>query len=127
MPPVCGANIQKIGQRMAAGRSQNARRMTRTPNGAGDEPVLIELSGEYDLARRDELEQQLSSAYTAAIAVIDLRDVTYIDSTALACLIRLKKRMTEHGPAIVQLRSVQPQVFRVFELTQLDKVFEVLP
>jgi anti-sigma B factor antagonist len=94
-------------------------------NETDDQPIVVKLSGEYDLARRVELEGQLSVAYAANVAVIDMSDVSYIDSTALACFIRLKKRMSAHGPGVVRILRPQTQVRRVLELTQLDQIFEL--
>lgn len=88
-------------------------------------PVVVQLSGEYDLWRRDELEAELKPAESADIAVLDLRDVTYIDSTALTCLVRLKKRMAENGAGELRLVAPQPNVRKILSLTQLERIFPV--
>ena len=90
-----------------------------------DRTAVVRLFGEYDIYRQSELERQLSVAYLADIAVLDVRDVSYIDSTAIALLIRLKKRMAEHGPAFVRLAGAQGNVRRVLHLAGLDQVFEL--
>jgi anti-sigma B factor antagonist len=87
--------------------------------------VLLHLSGEYDIYRQDELDRTLRPGYLAEVVVLDMRDVSYIDSTAIALLIRLKKRMSEHGRAIVKIAGPQSNVRRVLELTSLDEILEV--
>lgn len=88
-------------------------------------PVKLRLAGEYDISRREELEQLLAPAYGARAAVIDVSDVTYFDSTALTCLIRLRKRMMEGGSANIRIVGAKPQIRRIFTLTNLERVFEL--
>lgn len=89
------------------------------------QPPVLHLSGEYDLYRQDELDRALGKLYASEAAVLDMREVTYIDSTALGCLIRLKKRMAENGSGTVRLVGPQPNVRRVLELTRLGEIFEI--
>lgn len=88
--------------------------------------IEIRLSGEYDIYRRDELTQALEAAQDAHVAVLDFSDVPYIDSTAIGCLVRLKKHMGEKGPGIIRIVGAQRNVLRILELTRLDRIFEVL-
>jgi anti-anti-sigma factor len=91
-------------------------------------PELVNLSlvGDYDLVRREELDELLSAARTSRIAVLDMQEVSYIDSTALTCFIRLKKRMAKHGPAIICILHPQQRVRRVIELARLDELFDLI-
>ena len=84
----------------------------------------IALSGEFDIARQLELDEMLQAAYAAHIAILDLRAVSYMDSTALSCLLRLKKRMADAGPAIVRLVAPQRAIVRLLDVTRLNTVFE---
>lgn len=86
--------------------------------------TFINLFGEYDVARIGELERELAEAHGSDIAFIDLSDVTYIDSSALSCLIRLKKRMNG-GAGVIRLIAPQRNVRRLIELTGLEKIVEV--
>lgn len=92
---------------------------------SSQDTVVLDLAGEYDIARQAELDAELAKAYSASAVVLDMREVTYIDSTALTCFIRLQKRLKENGPGRVQLSGVRPNVRRIFELTNLDQIFEV--
>jgi anti-anti-sigma factor len=86
--------------------------------------VQIQLAGEYDMSRAEELDQAFSAARDADIVVIDFRAVTYIDSSVLTQLAHLQKTLRKRGPGIVVLQDVDPAVMRIFTLTGLDRVFE---
>lgn len=90
-----------------------------------DATTVIRLSGDYDIYRRDELARTLAAAHDAQEVTLDFSDVPYIDSTAIGCLIGLKKRMNANGPALIRIVGVQPNVRRILELTQLEKIFNV--
>lgn len=85
--------------------------------------VALRLAGEYDISRQEELEEDLACALDADVAVLDLSEVSYLDSSTLTSLIRLRKRMMERGPGIVKIAGAPPQVRRIFSLTNLDKIF----
>jgi anti-anti-sigma factor len=87
--------------------------------------VRVALAGELDVADRDELRELLRPAEDADEAIIDLRDVRYLDSTALGCLIHLKKRLLERGAGPVILISPQPTVRRLLQISQLESLFEI--
>ena len=54
----------------------------RTSTDSG--PVVVSLSGEADLAVRDELTEVLLAAVTSApVVVVDLGDLTFIDSSGI--------------------------------------------
>lgn len=87
--------------------------------------ALIMLSGEYDIARQDELNVLLEPAYSSSEVTLDMNAVTYIDSTALTCLIRLHKRLRENGDGRVRMIGARRNVRRILELTKLDLVFDL--
>lgn len=104
------------------------------PSGTGGsfEPpsiVVIKLKGgEYDLARRDELASELKPGYVAQTVILDFADVTFADSTALGCLMHLRKRMAEHHEVpVIRIMAVSPTVFRLFDITGMTKIFEIIP
>ena len=54
---------------------------------AGPDSVEVTVRGEIDLSNADDLERELASALTPARTVtIDLREVTYIDSSGVRLL-----------------------------------------
>jgi len=80
----------------------------------------IELSGEYDLARKQELAEVFSSITNGDPVAIDMRQVTYVDSAFLSELIGMRLRRNELPVTLV---GVRPNVARVFRLTNLDRFF----
>jgi stage II sporulation protein AA (anti-sigma F factor antagonist) len=86
----------------------------------------VVLSGELDLSVRGSLSELLRPAEDADDAIIDLSGVTYLDSTALTCLIHVKNRLIQRGGGKVYLAGLRPQVRRIFEITHLDRIFEII-
>lgn len=103
--------------------------MSSGSQGMGETRTLtITLSGEFDFCNKDVLAQTLQPAEDADVVEIDMTDVGFIDSSAITCLIRLKKRMAENGRlGTVRLAHVNRQIARVFAVCGLDKVFEIDP
>jgi len=87
---------------------------------------LIRLEGEVDVYTAPQLKQQMINLLEsgARTMVVDLSDVEYLDSTALGVLIGGLKRMREMDGNMV-LVCPSPRIRRVFEITGLDKIFEI--
>ena len=88
-------------------------------------PVL-HLAGEIDLAAapalRDRLvalAQQLAAGGGAPGVVLDLDQVSFIDSTGLSVLVAAHSRLGESGRQL-RVAGAPPRVRRVLELTGLD-------
>jgi len=60
-----------------------------------------------------------------ASVILDLTDVTYIDSTALGCFIWLRKLVRERHGGSVRLVGLSPHLRRVFEITGLNLIFDM--
>lgn len=58
--------------------------------------------------------------------VVDCVALGYISSFGITALIRLHKRMSEHG-GNVKLAAVQAPLFRLLEITRLNEVFHSYP
>lgn len=56
--------------------------------------------------------------------VLDLAAVEFLDSSGLGAVIALKKAMPEGRRMI--LRGLTPNVERVFRLTRMDQIFEIM-
>jgi anti-sigma B factor antagonist len=78
--------------------------------------VVITLSGELDLASTDQLDAVIRDAEETDIGwiVVDLSDVSFIDSTGLSVLLNAKKRSDGRFSCI---RSNHDAVTRLLELT----------
>ncbi|MGB8909185.1 MAG: STAS domain-containing protein [Candidatus Cybelea sp.] len=83
-------------------------------------PRYIALSGEYDLARKEELSSALAAITSGTPVTIDMRQVTYIDSTFLTEVTAMRLRRQER-PVI--LLGVAPNIARILMLAKLDRFF----
>ena len=90
--------------------------------------AIIAASGELDAATAPELEAALGRAMEAGAkrVVIDLKGASFIDSSGLATLVRALKRMRA-GSGDLVLADLRPAVRKVFDLTRLDKAFDIYP
>lgn len=83
----------------------------------------IELHGEYDLSRKEELAAVLASLTGEAPIVLDMAHVTYVDSSFLNELATLRSRFPESK---ITLQSVSPQLRRVLTLMRFETLFDIV-
>jgi anti-sigma B factor antagonist len=89
--------------------------------------LVVDLGGEIDLDRAPEVRNLLLDCVGRGRDVlVDLSQVTYIDSSGIASLVEALQRAGKAGTAL-GLVAVSPAVLRVFELARLDKVFAMHP
>lgn len=89
------------------------------------ERAVVVLAGELDLADAPAVSAQLQAAADArGRVVVDMRGVTFIDSTAIGALVGVQRSLGERGGMIV-LRNPSHAVVRLLELTALDRLFEI--
>jgi anti-sigma B factor antagonist len=90
---------------------------------------IITVSGDVDI----EVSERLGTAGVAAVEaadssceliVVDLTDVTFIDSSGLAALVAISNAATTRGSA-VRLRGVPPQTAKILKITGLDETFTI--
>jgi anti-sigma B factor antagonist len=84
--------------------------------------ALVAASGELDLASVDELRTALRTAATTTPSqsvVVDVSDVSFIDSTALAALLRSNDELSSNGVQMVMACPPGP-VRRLLTMTSLD-------
>src|SRR6187397_363474 len=93
-----------------------------------DQPNVLPLKGEIDL----HVSPVVTASLTAMIekkpprVVIDLSDVTYIDSAGLAALIQAMQKVEAYGGKFM-LAGLQETVRSIVEIKRLDQVFQILP
>src|SRR5258707_14567932 len=107
--------------------------MKKKPSSSSAKPVqdrsnVLPLKGEIDL--------HVSPSVTASLnqmiekkperMVVDLSDVTYIDSAGLASLIEAMQKVESYGGQFV-LAWLQETVRSIFEISRLDQVFQIFP
>ena len=88
--------------------------------------VLLRARGDLDAYTAPGLRAQLHEATSgeAELIVVDLAEITFIDSAGLGTLVGAHRRMLERGG---RLRVVRPPtlVARAFEVTGLDTVLDL--
>lgn len=91
---------------------------------------VVTLRGELDAHDAPELRTTFAEAVDGALpavrVVLDLAQVTFLDSTALGCIVGLLRRVRETDG---ELRVVLPgaPTVRIFEITGLDAVLRTYP
>jgi anti-sigma B factor antagonist len=92
------------------------------------ERVVVEVTGEIDVASAPALRDRLLALLNrgAPDLVIDLRGVTFIDSTGVGSLLRVYHRQSLLGGAL-HFVADQTAVLRVFELMALTRRLHVAP
>jgi anti-sigma B factor antagonist len=58
--------------------------------------------------------------------IFNFSQCDFIDSTGLGALVSIYKKCVEKGGSI-KLKSLKPEVEKLFKLTRLDKVLEICP
>jgi anti-anti-sigma factor len=89
-----------------------------------EEAKVVRLEGDWDIARRDELERLLKPVYDSpSELIVDLQTVIYADSTILAALIVLRNRRRSKSLPLPRLVIGSRQVRRLFSISGLDQAF----
>jgi len=88
--------------------------------------VVLRLLGEIDLSNAEDIEAALISAAAGqASVVIDLSDLTYIDSAGLAMLQRVSQRLEPSGCRLCVVAREGSLVRRVLDSSRMDAVFSM--
>lgn len=58
--------------------------------------------------------------------IFNFSQCDFIDSTGLGALVSIYKKCAEKGGSI-KLKTLRPEVEKLFKLTRLDRVFEICP
>lgn len=88
--------------------------------------TLITVAGELDLSTAPQLKWMLEDVESEGErhVVVDLSEVSFIDSTALGVLVGAQRGL--HPGMRLAIVCAQESVRRIFELTGLDGVFEIV-
>src|SRR5881398_2981184 len=89
---------------------------------------VIPLEGEIYLHISPRVTSTLNSAVNAKPRnlVIDMENVSYIDSSGLAVLIEAMQKVEKYGGKFA-LAGLQESVKPIFEIARLDQVFQIYP
>lgn len=88
--------------------------------------TVVRAAGELDVNTAPELREQLARLVNEGSRkiVVDLTDVSFVDSTALSVLVSALKRLRQ-ADGDLELASPNPSVRRVFEITGLTRLFAI--
>jgi len=90
-----------------------------------DGGIEVALTGEIDLSTVEELQERLAPALgeDPGLIVLDLRQVSFLDSSGLRLILRLNRRQHDGGGRLVLVRGGR-RVSRVLEITGVDSELE---
>ncbi len=89
--------------------------------------VHVVLSGDLDLSTLDQLKEALDGRLDggADLVVLDLRELTFLDSSGLRLILGLQAGVDEGGGRLVLVKGPR-RVHRVLELTRADEELEIV-
>jgi anti-sigma B factor antagonist len=93
-----------------------------------DGVIVVSPRGDLDAGTTGGFQAQIDGCLRAGgqYYVIDLGGVAFVDSTGLAALVGLFRRL-RIGEGDVRLAQVPPAIMRILELTHLSRVFDIFP
>ena len=90
------------------------------------EKWMVELKGELDVSSAEEFKSKLYGMTDEKVAdiKINLEGLDYIDSTGLGVMVGVLKRLKVNNKGIY-LSNPKSNVRKIFEITGLDKIFNL--
>ena len=92
-----------------------------------DRTLVAVLDGEIDhhcaQPMRTEIDEKIT-AYQPEVLVLDFAGVTFMDSSGIAVVMRVRQRVRDLGGAVT-LRGVRPQARKVLDAAGLDRFVTV--
>jgi len=90
--------------------------------------TVVMVSGEMDARNSNQLGKELDRLLTEGSRklVIDLGKVDFVNSSGLATLVRYYK-LAHSNCGDISLAALQPSIRQVFQLSRLDRVFDLQP
>lgn len=92
------------------------------------EPAVVTLEGEIDLHQSSQVHARIDPLIRQRCPsiLVDLSDVTYMDSSGIATMIDAMQRTEAYGGKF-SLSGIKPTVMKVFRIARLDQVFVIQP
>ncbi len=87
-----------------------------------DRAVIVHLQGELDMATAADLQRVVDAAMAedAATVVLDLTNLTFVDSTGISVFLRAGRQAETHGRTL-KLRRPTQAVLKILRLSGLDR------
>jgi anti-sigma B factor antagonist len=94
----------------------------------GDGYSAVAVVGELDVYTAPALEEALGELIDggATVLVVDLAEVSFLDSTGLGLIIKVLKWTREQGGTLTVVADSE-KVLKVFRITGLDSVITIVP
>lgn len=88
--------------------------------------AILRTKGEIDLDNSQTLKNKITELVDLGneLIVLDLGEVTFIDSSGISMLVSSLK-MAAESDCELQLAALKPSVFKVLQLTGVDRVFVI--
>jgi anti-sigma B factor antagonist len=96
---------------------------------AGPDVAILVVGGEVDFEVSPQLKAHVMKALKAGRRrlILDLTDVTFIDSTAIGVLAGAVDKLDEAGGGSLSVVCTHEKVIQIFEITGLDSVITLHP
>ncbi len=89
--------------------------------------IVVSIVGEIDMATAPEVSKAIDSNYgDAARVVVDLSEVTFLDSSALNAFVQSQQDLVQHDVAFRIVSPSDHAVRNVFEITRLTEPLSVV-
>jgi anti-sigma B factor antagonist len=90
------------------------------------EKTVVLVSGEIDVYTAPKLREELSPLADEQnqTLIVNLKDVTYIDSTGLGVFVGLFKKLTNNNGEL-KLVDLSERLLRLFEITGLNNIIDI--
>jgi anti-anti-sigma factor len=90
----------------------------------GPKDLVIRISGRFDFSCHAEFKQAYTGGSGCTSFVVDMGQVTYMDSAALGMLLLLRDHATSKG-ATVAISNCKGQPSEVLKIANFDKLFKI--
>ena len=89
--------------------------------------TLCRVSGDIDISSSPDVKKTFDQVVSQKKdkVVINLKDVSYVDSSGLATLVEILKNLRSYGGKL-KLSNLSSKVKGLFEITKLDKLFDIV-
>jgi anti-sigma B factor antagonist len=93
-----------------------------------DGEATVAVEGDLDIATAPVLDATLADVQrgTSGTLLLDLGKVGFMDSTGLRSLLSARRRAERAGHAL-RLANLPPDVERVFDVTGVRRIFDIIP
>ena len=92
------------------------------------EVVVCSVDGEIYINTSPSIKKMFDKAMQkkSERVVVNLKSVTYVDSSGLATLVEILKNIRQYGGKL-KLSNLSPKIKSLFEITKLEKLFDIQP